>query len=101
MKNQGWITHCKTAFITEAKSRYYQRKNRRIDLVLHEMSIESGAPIQILSKWWAENKHKIEIPLCKICNKKTVELYRGKPLTPKSKYHGLCSTCRLVRGSNK
>jgi hypothetical protein len=101
MKKQGWITHCKVAFITEAQTRHYQRKNKRIDLVLHEMSIDSGLPVSLLSKWWAENKYKIEVPLCKVCNKNTVKLYRGKPLTKKSKYYGLCSTCKSVADGNK
>lgn len=94
MTDKGWIIHCRTAFITEAKARYYKRKNKHLDLILHELSVESKIPCNILKKWWYENKHEIELPLCKNCNKNHIELHRGKPRTEKSAYFGLCATCR-------
>ena len=93
MAKIGWVTHCKTAFLVEAKMRYYQQKNTRFDLIAKEMSAESGIPANILIRWYAESR--APIPICKMCKKNSVDLSRvtAKPWSKKYKYHGLCKTC--------
>ena len=100
----SWIDHCKIAFLTEAKARHYKRKRKRVDIIINKMSVESGIRSNLLAKWWVEDKYKIEIPICRKCNNKTVELHDGNPRTKKSKHYGLCITCRhknMVRRTDK
>ena len=96
---KGWITHCKIAFVTEARSRHYRLKNKRIDLVIHEMSVESNINPTILKRWWYEHRFKVELPLCEICHKNAVELNSktNKPKTQKSKWFGYCRNCRDLK----
>ena len=111
----AWTEQCKYAFRANAtgKLSQYKNKSRKVTGVLRDLSRESGIPFKTLKRWYYEKqdsispKNETDKPpknndspentpnsMCSMCNRNTVYLDRGKPLSSASKYYGLCPTCR-------
>ena len=109
----AWTEQCKIAFRANAvgKLSKYKNKSRKVTGVLKALSQESHIPFQTLKNWYYDGQNAISTengtdkplinkdlpkidPICSMCNRSTVYLDHGKPLSEASKYYGLCPTCR-------
>ena len=110
----AWTEQCKVAMQTNANAKLlkYKNRNRKVNIVLRELSKESDIPFATLKNWYYEKENSISseistdsageistepepTPICVRCGNSPVFLTnRGKPLMEESKYHGLCNGCR-------
>lgn len=91
----SWVDQCKIAFKTSADALRWKKK-KAIDEIIKAMSRESNIPIQTLRFWYYETEVGKTTLTCKSCGERPV-LIRAKtikPYGPKSKFYGLCSTCK-------
>ena len=117
----AWSEQCKVSFAMNVVARTKKGEKRRSEAaILREVAAESDIPFKTLERWWAEwKKSRLEnevkpitteddtvnqpeeesieapIPKCKNGCEKDVHISStGNPYGPKSKYYGLCSSCR-------
>lgn len=114
----AWVGQCRIAFKVDVDKIIAQQKGRKnITKALKQLARDSGVSFPTLKKWYyssnrnrtkngpieqgAENgdekgcktDHPDHRPICSRCNRNPVKLIRGKPLSSKAKYFGLCNTC--------
>jgi|GEM_PF-6014887 len=114
----AWVGQCRIAFKVDVDKIVAQQKGQtNISKTLKQLARESGIPFKTLERWyWQKNKnalknegtqqdaenmdekdnktdHPDHRPICLRCNRNPVKLIRGKPLSTKAKYFGLCNTC--------
>jgi DNA-directed RNA polymerase subunit M/transcription elongation factor TFIIS len=118
----AWTGQCRLAFKHTADTLLWKQGDKKnVSEILKRLSEESGIPFKTLERWWYQeeslkneegqqstdntslpssspqnNGTHTNIPICKECGKNPVHLdcRTGRPYGQKSKYYGLCSTCR-------
>ena len=125
----AWSEQCKVSFAVSVVAKTETGRAKSVNEAIKILSKESGIPEKTLWRWWSEQKvlkneehaeqaKKTESygledvgddegnwPVCKTngCGNLVALTKRGRPYTIKSKYHGLCGTCRdrVVKGQER
>lgn len=93
----GWIEQCGAILKVKADAinMMKPKNNQGINVVIKQLSKESGVPFTTLKRWYLNNGNR---PTCIKCNKRPVHTTNmGRFLTKASKYYGLCTACRLLK----
>ena len=94
----SWIDQCANAFKQQATVMHWHDKLDK-KIIINKLSLESGIPKIVLWKWWKQNGNKNRAQHtenCIKCGLRPIYIKEDciNSLSKKSKYFGLCSTCR-------
>jgi len=95
--NDEWLKQIKAIVATKITS--LKMKNEDIYQAIRDLSKKSEISYTILHKWYLSETTEAKFPICTVCNKRTVYLKWDmvNPYSKKSKYYGLCQTCKRYR----